>query len=202
MKKPHGLFYLIPIILLLTGLLLGGSLFYTAVVTPLKNIQDLDINEVAEFELTKGSFISLFVVDEQLESYTIEQNQNLYVITYISRAIEYTIQLEVLQLSSEDQLSGFAIKTLQPNSTYTFDDYLNFSDISILESGTYRVRMLSYQDLPCTFGYAYSDYDAASTKLTTSFIVLGIGIVGSIASFTTIAIVRGKSKKNNKEYVL
>lgn len=199
-KKPHGLFYLIPVGLLLVGLGLGVYFFYQAVMAPLQNIQEITMNRENDLVLSEGSFISLYINDDELEAYEILQNDGIYLLHYKSKNDFYLIEIEIVNLgNTENPMSGFYISEIEENSTYTFDDYLNYGDIKVIEDSTYRVRLISYDDLPSSFGFAYSDYNDASAKLLTSVLGISIGTGGAIISFTVLMILRAKANKEQKE---
>ena len=198
-KAPHGLFYLIPVGLLVIGVTLGVIFFYTAVVTPLMNIETITMNQSNEFEFSEGSFVSLFIADDELEEYEIIPYEDTYVIRYVSDGDQYLIELDIMNLDSDTPTDGFHVSELNPSSTYTFDDYLNFGDIKFDEASTFRIRLISYDDLPGTFGYAYSDYDDAASKLLIATLGISIGTGGALISFTALMILRGKARKQQNE---
>ena len=198
-KAPHGLFYLIPVGLLVIGVTLGVIFFYTAVVTPLMNIEIITMNQSNEFEFSEGSFVSLFIADDELEEYEIIPYEDTYVIRYVSDGDQYLIELDIMNLDSDTPTDGFHVSELNPSSTYTFDDFLNFGDIKFDEASTFRIRLISYDDLPGTFGYAYSDYDDAASKLLIATLGISIGTGGALISFTALMILRGKARKQQNE---
>lgn len=195
--KPHGLFYLVPIGLLLTGIALAVIFFYQAVVVPLMNIEEISMNRSYEFIFSEGSFVSLFIEDDELTSYEVSESTDMYLITYVSKDVEYKIELDIINLGEDDQSTGYHVTELSANSTYTFDQYLNFTDITFDQDGEYLVRLVSYDDLPGTFGFAYSDYDTAAGKLMTATLGLVIGVGGALVSFIVLLIFRSKYKHSH-----
>jgi len=187
---------------LISGISIAVIFFYQAVITPLENITDMTMNQATDFWLTEGSFISLYIDDEKLTDYEITENEDIYLIHYQSGADTYVLQLDVINLDDEDQSFGYHISEKAPNSTYTFDNYLNYADITLTETGNYRLRLVSYDDLPGTFGYAFSDFDTATNKLMISGLGIGIGVGGAVASLITISIFRNKSRKKQEKIVL
>ena len=191
MKNKRKLLYLIPIGTLFIFGAISTLFFYLAVVAPLMNIKKVEINRTIETTLSEDSFMSIFVKDLEITNYEIVETVSGYQIICYQDEDAYQITFEVTNSDGED--AGYYVRPQAPNQTYTFDNYMNVTDIVFQEDDTYYILIASYDDLPGEFGYSISNSSDAGVKLTIATVTGIIAIVGSIGSLVYILIRNSKA---------
>jgi hypothetical protein len=195
--KPKGLWYLLPVGLLFTSVIIGVILFFQAVITPLMNVENVELNQTYEKELGEGSWISLYVEDEDIISYSFEEFNDVYRFTYETTSSTYSVIFDVDRIDGDDIDSGFYYQVFDPSTeAYTVDEFTNFADVNITTDGTYRIIFSSYDDIQVKFGAQFTNWDIYGVKIIAAMIVLVVGISLAIVSFIVIIIMRSNAKKH------
>lgn len=185
MDKNHkNLLFAIPISLLFVGIIVPGILLFLAVIHPLMNVKDVEINERNSVYLVEDSWIALYIEDEGLETYEVRVVNDAYLLSYTTARGVFSIEIEVTRLEHENAFSGFFLHVYDPvTEAYTVDEFTNFADIYITEPGTYEVAYSSFDDIDESFGIQYSNYNDVGVKITIATIIFFLSIGSSIGSF-------------------
>lgn len=197
--KPHGAWYLLPVgILFITGVI-AVIFFFQAVISPIMNVMDANLNQVYDEELTGGSFISLYFEDEDVIDYSFVEEDGEHFFRYETSDGMYSVEVEIVRMDEGALSDGYTIVTFDYADAYTVDEYTNFADINIDEDGTYRIIYSSYDDININFGIQFADWGTYGTKVMVAIISLIIGVPASIISFIVLIVLRANSKKNHHQ---
>ena len=193
--KPHGAFFLIPVTLLTLGVILGVVFFYQGVLAPFQNLQEMPINTPIEVELGDGSFVSLFLEDEDMTDYSIEFFDTYYLVSYTTAHEDHQFQVMIENTSSITASEGWNFEEFDQNDAYTYDGYINFADVNMTSNGTYEITISSYDDIPANFSYAVADFETTGMQVVYAVVSFLVGVIGAIIGFIIIIIMRSSSRK-------
>jgi hypothetical protein len=193
--KPSGTYYLIPIAILFISIFLAVFLFFRGVMSPLMDTTEIEINQSFTQELSSGSFVSLFIEDEDMIDYSIEEFDGYYVLTYTTNSDTHSVQIEILNDSSLTPTSGFNFEEFEYTTAYTIDNHINFADINIEDTGSYIITISTYNDIPASFAYSVVDFEGDVGFIFTALAVGFFGFLISLILFIIIMVKRSKAKR-------
>lgn len=193
--KPSRYYFLIPILILLIGGTISSILLYNSVIKPLRNIEEITINETFDLELTDQNFITLYIKNEKMVDYEFEPNGAFNVFRLYTLRDEQGITIECLQLDALNPISGYEMTAFEQTNAYTFNNFINYGQIDITESATYRFTFNGFEDENTTLGYIISDETTDGLMATSSIWIGSISVGLSIISFSVILYLRGKQHK-------
>ena len=200
--KPHGVWYILPISIVVIGFFIMMYLFFSSLGSASFDVTLIELDEVYEFELEADGMIALYVEDSIYNDFTISQAEDKFIIEKESWLNEtQTIDVIILKLPDGEFLEGYDFELVEEDDDDD-SDVTNIADFNIFEQGTYSIVFHSEEDLDFEIAVQAIHLGEMLDNLGKIGITILVTIALTFISFLFILIKRSKSKKEKQRKMI